>query len=341
MAVYGPPRYSNASICVSSGFDPSLQRDYADHYHSINVHVAKYPAKLVPGAIALSHEYVEDGELLKTEYYDGFLRPLGVFYLMGALVALQPGALLNIAFYRSRPSGPFSEEAAQMLRLVLPHFARAARLQSTLRGFQAGWESLDSLAVGVIVVHAAGRIFERNSYARQVLDCNDSLASVGGCLTAANPRERAKLADAIRQASASAAGNGLAAGRGALTVNRPSGRRPYVLFVSPLRSPALFWGKDTAGAVVFLTDPERQPELDPALVAHVHGLTPSQARLACALARGIDLDQYAAEASIGRNTARTHLRLLFEKLGVKRQGELVALLARSLGPVELARTGPE
>ncbi len=190
--------------------------------------------------------------------------------------------------------------------------------------------------MGVLVVHGNGKIYELNQYAHEVLAQSDGLFSVSGHLVAGN-----RIADAIRQASASAAGNGLAAGRGALTVNRPSGRRPYVLFVSPLRSPAPFWGKDTAGAVVFLTDPERQPELDPALVAHVHGLTPSQARLACALARGIDLDQYAAEASIGRNTARTHLRLLFEKLGVKRQGELVALLARSLGPVELARTGPE
>ena len=62
-----------------------------------------------------------------------------------------------------------------------------------------------------------------------------------------------------------------------------------------------------------------------------YGYLASIAELAHApLAAGRSLDQAAERLGIARNTARSHLRGLFAKTGVSRQGELVRLIHTSL-----------
>jgi DNA-binding CsgD family transcriptional regulator len=51
------------------------------------------------------------------------------------------------------------------------------------------------------------------------------------------------------------------------------------------------------------------------------------------LAQGHNLSEVCGELSIRRTTARTHLRHLFEKLGVRRQRELISPLLRTVGAV--------
>ena len=65
------------------------------------------------------------------------------------------------------------------------------------------------------------------------------------------------------------------------------------------------------------------------------GLTASEARIASLLVQGRDLNEICGKLSIRRTTARTHLRHLFEKLGVRRQGELISLLLRTVGAVRV------
>ena len=59
-------------------------------------------------------------------------------------------------------------------------------------------------------------------------------------------------------------------------------------------------------------------------------LTDAEARLATQLARGASLEQVADQFGIGKETARSQLKSIFTKLGVHRQGELVAVLAKLL-----------
>jgi DNA-binding CsgD family transcriptional regulator len=198
-----------------------------------------------------------------------------------------------------------------------------------LGALQAGVESLESLPFGVIIINSHETVVRINAYAGEVIAAHDGLSIRREHILACNLSERSELAAAIHRACISAMGNSLAVVSG-LCIHRPSQKRAYILKVSPIRSPLLLNGQHSAGAVVFVTDPELQPELDEDLLARLYDLTHSQAKLAAALFRGQDLSEYCEQARISRNTGRTHLRLLFEKLGVGRQAELVSLLARSL-----------
>ena len=84
--------------------------------------------------------------------------------------------------------------------------------------------------------------------------------------------------------------------------------------------------------VVLVTDPDSPSETTPSKLQRLFGLSPSEARLASKLAQGKGLREVADELQIGYTTARTHLQHLFDKLQVRRQSELVAVLLRAIGP---------
>ena len=59
-----------------------------------------------------------------------------------------------------------------------------------------------------------------------------------------------------------------------------------------------------------------------------YGLTPTEVRLALRLSTGASLRDVATELGMSYETARTHLKRIYEKLGVRRQNELVAKILR-------------
>jgi len=63
-----------------------------------------------------------------------------------------------------------------------------------------------------------------------------------------------------------------------------------------------------------------------AILAKTFRLTPSEAKLACIIARGAPPDIAARELNISRETARNQLKSVFAKTDTHRQSELVALL---------------
>src|SRR6185295_19317335 len=76
---------------------------------------------------------------------------------------------------------------------------------------------------------------------------------------------------------------------GALVVERPSGRAPYQLLVSPLAAPWLATAPRQAAVVVYVTDPAQAPQPDQASVCRYLGLTPAEGGVVLALARGRSL----------------------------------------------------
>jgi len=66
------------------------------------------------------------------------------------------------------------------------------------------------------------------------------------------------------------------------------------------------------------------------------GLTPAEARLALHLAAGETLRSAEAKLSIRYETARTHLKSIFQKTGTCRQAELVVAIVTAIpGYMEL------
>jgi DNA-binding CsgD family transcriptional regulator len=75
---------------------------------------------------------------------------------------------------------------------------------------------------------------------------------------------------------------------------------------------------------------ERRPPQSRLLVTSF-GLTAAEARLAALIGSGETIERAAEQLGIVTSTARAHLKRVFDKMGVHRQAELVALIARLHG----------
>lgn len=105
------------------------------------------------------------------------------------------------------------------------------------------------------------------------------------------------------------------------------------MLVSPLHADQYRLGASTAVAAVFVGDPEERVEPDAETIRRLHGLTRAETGLVLALLAGSSLGEAAESLSISANTARTHLKRVFAKMGVKRQSELIRTLVT--GPAQI------
>ena len=100
---------------------------------------------------------------------------------------------------------------------------------------------------------------------------------------------------------------------------------PVIVRIWPFDGPAHPPGQDVH-ALLTLNSLGPRPGPPAAILAKTFCLTPSEAKLACIIARGAPPDIAARELKISRETARNQLKTVFAKTDTHRQSELVALL---------------
>jgi DNA-binding CsgD family transcriptional regulator len=213
-----------------------------------------------------------------------------------------------------------------------PHLRRALQLHRVFapmrRAAASFTEVLERLPVGVLLTDQAGRVWHRNSAAREIVVRNDGLSlSAGGMLSAGTPLANDRLA---RLVGTAALGGREHAG-GHLVVSRPDGKAPYALLITPApeETVSIFDVPARHGAMVLVSDPDRaqRGELETAMARF--RLTPAEIGLLSGLVAGRTLRDYCDERRISINTGKFHLRSLFAKTETQRQVGLVraALLA--------------
>lgn len=267
-----------------------------------------------------------------------FRRPWGVERGIGTDIFRDPSRFGMLAVQGSGRRPPFGAAEARLLERLRPHLRRAVEVRSNLERTLAhahGLEdTLDGLAVGVVLIGENGEALHANSAARRIAERKDGLTIARGRLHAAADTANRALAQAIAEASATTTRAGSSAGAG-LAVPRSSGERPYAVLVSPgpgAESESLY---RNAAAVVLIGDPDARLETPERVVAQLYGLTPSEARLAVAVASGDSLEEYAAAREIAVSTARYVMKHVLAKTGARRQADLVRLLLT--GPAALLK----
>ena len=113
---------------------------------------------------------------------------------------------------------------------------------------------------------------------------------------------------------------------GAISLRRPSARRNLTVLIAPIKCELPWLPGPRPAAAVFVSDPEREPFVPAHHLQQMYGLTPAEAAVAVALARGEGVQSVADELRIALPTVRTHLQHVFEKTDTRRQAELVRLL---------------
>lgn len=205
-------------------------------------------------------------------------------------------------------------------------------------------EVVDRLPAAVVLLDRRGRVRHANRAALDLLERRDGVAVVADeALRAAIASETRSLERALAEC-ARRSDDGVAA-ESSLRFSRPSGGAALEALLVPLdggrHDPSL------PVAALFVTDPEAVTLAPADTLRRLYRLSRAEAALARELGAGSTLAQAASRLGIRTSTARGTLKLVFEKMGVRRQADLVRRLAGGIatfasdGPPPPARQGPD
>jgi DNA-binding CsgD family transcriptional regulator len=320
-------RHPKANVSAAIGAEPAWIKSYEEYFVTINPWLADRPFRR--GVVAVGEKILNDRELVRTEFYNDFLRPQNWFHSCGVSTFQDQSSISEISAIRSRRAGSFTSNEVALFEYLAPHLQCAARIHNRIAGLESGLTAataaLDRFPTGIVAVNSDAKVILTNRTAEEILKSGDGLISRDG-LRAASREQTAKLRNVIAAVSMQR-DSAIPKLETLVQVDRPSGSTPFEVLVAPL--PAHSSLRRGATAVLFITDPDAEAALDSRKLRELFGLTPAEIRLSIALVKGKSVAQYAREAAISLNTARTHIKRIYSKTGVRRQSELVRLLLKS------------
>jgi DNA-binding CsgD family transcriptional regulator len=327
---------SEARITTSlgaHGWDERALADYQSYFWKIDLWLQAATTQLQTLSPGMLSEFVPATKWENSEIWNDYLKHNDrQFFCIGAWVPFSDSTKGVIGIHRVRSLGDFGADDLRKTRIFLPHFRRALKvahaLGETRLNQQIALEALDALAVGLLLVDSSSRVLHANRRAERVLAAGDGLSrNAGSILSTGSLGETRLLHRLVAEASALLHSGG-ARGGGVMRVTRANCPQPLAILVAPVpldrssRLPA------RSRALVIVTDPAERGAPPEESLRMLFGLTAAEAKLATALGGGATVGELIDGFRISANTARTHIKHIFDKMGVHRQSELVALLAR-------------
>ena len=278
-------------------------------------------------------DILPDKDLVTSDYYLHYLKPINLFRILGVDTSEPGGMLARLRFSRRASEPRFKATERQLLTLLTPHLSRAIEMYAKLnrmtseRDLYAG--AVNQLSVASIILDEQGRMLTTNAVGRALLDQGEGLSLRDGHLHIEGRNINKELQEALTSIIREQLHGETSVVR-ALRVPRPGGRSDLGLVVRPV--PASQWseGQVSPSAAVFISDPDLQESTSRPILGALFELTPAEANLATLLARGLSLAQVSVAQNISQHTARAQLKSIFAKTGVSRQAELVRLVLKSV-----------
>jgi DNA-binding CsgD family transcriptional regulator/PAS domain-containing protein len=278
-------------------------------------------------------DILPDADLISSDYYLHYLKPIDLFRILGVDTAEPGGMQARLRFSRRASEPRFKTRERTLLALLTPHLRLAIEVYAKLnrmtseRDVYAG--AVNQLSVASIILDERGRLLTTNAVGQALLDQGEGLSLRDGCLHIEgrdiNKELQQALATIIR-----AQLQGETSVVRALRVPRPAGRSDLGLVVRPVPTSQWSEGQSSPSAAVFISDPDLQESTSGQILGDLFELTPAEANLATLLARGLSLAQVSSAQNISQHTARAQLKSIFAKTGVSRQAELVRLVLKSV-----------
>lgn len=315
---------------LSANIDPATLSEIQHRSNEDAWHRARYLGE----GTYFGREIVPQTELHETPFYSEVVRPAGIEFACISMVEHNRSRYTLFALFRGRRLPDFDEADKQFMQIIGPHVRRATllnrRIAESIDQSAAFLEALDKSPYGIVMLDSRGRVIALNRTAESIAQQVDGIRIHCHELLLSRSSEQREL-ERLISSSVDTALPRADAPAGAIAVSRPSGRLPYQIAVSPLRSryPELL-AEGRATAICFIHDPLTSRAPGEQLLRTFYRLTPAEARLACKLVSSGTLSHAADALQISINTAKTQLKTVFSKTGAANQSELVRLLMKGI-----------
>lgn len=309
---------------------PEAAIDFIRKYHLLDPF--RPHALAAPEGVWLRNDQVlSDRQRSLDRYYQEFYLPYGGVW--HATCKLHEDTS-HVVLFSVHCLDALTESQLRLLARLGRHLSQAVKLWiASAAGVAAGAPGLEVLRrwrQAALLIDSKRRIAFRNPAADRVLQAEAELDVAGGALFARSRVNDARLhlgLRALRLDGTSYLDDRPPEERVFLALDRARAPRLGVYLLALRSSGTLQAFGSGDAALVLLHQAGLRPVIDPFIVAATWDLTPAEARIAALLATGSPLDDIAAERRVSRETVRSQAKVVYEKLGVRRQAELVAKLA--------------
>lgn len=304
--------------------------DYEQHYGRHNPRWNL--AKRLPIDAVLHDDLIGDERTLgRYEYYVDFLGQSGLRYFIGSPVADDAEQTVVLSIQRQADRGRVGADELRAFSALLPDMRNAVAMYLRMvRGPSAATlaATLDRLGDPIAVLREDGRMLFANRAMQSLLASGDIVGMDKYRITGVREGMRRAIGEAMRRAAA-----GIGLGLAAAPAHHEGG--PIIFRVArlmPHQAHELSSGEDRLYCLM-IDDPARPnwPSIDGAM--RLFGLTRREATVGSHLAAGLTVNETAARLGLSRNTIRTHLAMLREKLGVRSAVAVAAELRRAATPL--------
>ena len=319
-----------AHVHFAWGIDPKYTQIYSEKYCKLN---PIFPTMLffdVEDVWNIVPDCISREEFCRSRFGKEWLFPQGLVDGLFSNVEKSPTACDTFLAVRTMSDGFADDEMRRRFALVAPHVRRAILIgqvidRKTVEAASLA-DSLDTLAAGMFLVDATGRILHANASGLGMVAEAKVLHATSGKLRATHPQAEQALLDIF----VAAAGGDAALGRRGIAVplKARDGER-YVAHVLPLTSGARRKAGTSYSAVatVFVHKAVLDLPSPPEALAKEFQLTPAELRVLFAIIEVGGVPEVAEVLGISEGTVKTHLHHVFGKTGTTRQADLVKLVA--------------
>ncbi|WP_133192671.1 LuxR family transcriptional regulator [Labrenzia sp. 011] len=314
----------DTDFLFSEGVGHAVQIYQDEAWWQRDVHAQRAMEMHLTGGDIFTDQSVATKQEIETlPIFTDFFRKVGFGWLMGCVIVPDLDMFASVSVPRARERGPFTATEMDMLRLLSRHVEQALRLSLRIANLESAQrvlqQILDKIEAGLYVLDAQERIVLDNQVGRAQF--SDFFTLSDGRLTALD-KDSAPLFDTLLADARSAAG--LQSTPRSCMLGSENDQR---ILISAL--PLTDSGRtqlnltDTARTLVLTTPAEHDSLINPTALRDIFDLSLGEARLASLVGGGVTVRKAASQLGVTEGTARVVLKRIFQKLGVKRQAELV------------------
>ncbi len=315
-----------------NGVDADFQRTYMERHLRCNPW--DEPALQAPGRIrteyTLDEHFKRPGYYRRTALFNEWMKPQDFINTMGMNLSANRRERTKVFLYRAARTGPFARADVERFTYLSGHLMNAVEVASRLaeqacRTAQA-LDLLECVDLGVAFVDDHGCVIEANAFAERLLAEADALRLERGRVAAAHRGDDTRLARLLRRVLAVREGCPAAA-PATVELRSRTGRAALRLRAVPLsRASDDPFCKRRAAAALVMTPKDADTTASDEALRRQYGFTAAELHLVQWLLCGLSLRQAAELSRVKYETARWHLKNVFQKTGVNRQAELVRRL---------------
>jgi DNA-binding CsgD family transcriptional regulator len=321
------PGLQGPTLFSVDGISLSAMAAYADHFHTVDVFVQvgmRRFAGLQPGPLR-ERDILEEAVYCKSEVYNDWLRPNGIDgFLTAALAPIEDVRPPVLSFFRPTGAEPFSTGDVQHFTALLPHMRRAMRVRRTVAGDSGlgpvGVSLLEQIPQAVLLLDGAARVLHANRAGQSLLERRDGVQLDRGRLAGIRREDASRLMAIL---AGCAAAQPLS---GEMLLRREAGHALLLTAVPMATHARTPLGEPRCRVCIIVVDPDSRDARLARRLAALFGLTAAEARVAASIAEGSSAAEIAEAHAVTLPTIRTQTRLVYEKLDIRRQTELMRLL---------------